>query len=58
MPNHNTTQEDLLGTIQMLATALEHSIKGQPVRNAPHCFAAAERYTEGTQYEFRLHTSR
>lgn len=48
-----TREEKLLGAIQMLATALENSLKGHPVRNAPHCFAAAEELTAGTEYEFR-----
>lgn len=54
MGNVNVTrEEELLGAIQMLATALQDSLKGNPVRNAPHCFAAAETLTAGTDYEFR-----
>lgn len=38
--------------IQLLATALEASFKGQPVRNGPHCFAYAEQLTAGSPYAF------
>jgi hypothetical protein len=48
-----TSQDELLGAIQMLARALENSLKGLPVRNGPHCFAAAETLTAGTEYEFQ-----
>lgn len=50
----NALQEELVATIQLLASALQTAINGHPVRNAPHCFSAAEKYTKGTEYEFRL----
>jgi hypothetical protein len=50
----NDSQEELIATIQLLASALKTAINGHPVRNAPHCFGAAEKFTKGTEYEFRL----
>lgn len=47
-----TNEEELTEAIQQLATALENSLKGHPVRNAVHVFAAAEQLTEDTDYEF------
>ena len=58
MAKGTVTQDDLLSTIQMLATALEASIKGHPVPNAAHCFAAAEQFTAGTDFEFQRNLAR
>lgn len=46
-------EEEYQEAIWKLARALELSLMGFPVRNAPHCFAAAENLTQGTKYEYR-----
>lgn len=41
----------LQGALQMTAQALASVLAGQPVRNAPHCFSAAESLLKGTDFE-------
>jgi|GEM_PF-5465202 len=45
-------EDELLATIQQLASALQNALAQRPVGNAVVCFAAAEAMTRGTKYEF------
>jgi hypothetical protein len=57
MPVENITQDELLGTIKMLAVALDASVRGQPV-DAARCFAAAKRITADTEFAFERNSRR